>query len=251
MADLDLFLRQAPNGCGYVDRRVLVRWRAHIRYRGRTRFIRDRTRQGAARKLQAFKTERGIQAPGRIALVVEDFWRARITYHGRTHTFRARTQQEVARKLQAFKTEQRIPTHDFWARVKELPGRNGCWVWQGATTYQGYGTLGGVKKFFAHRVSYELTRGPIPPGMWVCHKCDNPPCVRPSHLFLGDRWANNDDMVKKGRHYEKVSWIAILLLRLLRDEGWSYDELGKEFGVNPGYANMLYTGYVPRCRHTG
>ncbi len=50
-----------------------------------------------------------------------------------------------------------------------------------------------------HRIAYELTYGPIPPGLLVCHRCDNPPCCRPDHLFLGDKRANALDCVAKGR----------------------------------------------------
>jgi hypothetical protein len=66
----------------------------------------------------------------------------------------------------------------------------------------GYGTLGGGKRgvsVYAHRMSYMLFIGEIPPGVCVLHRCDNPRCVKPTHLFLGTQADNNRDMKEKGR----------------------------------------------------
>jgi len=92
----------------------------------------------------------------------------------------------------------------FWAKVDKT---DSCWVWTGATLRRGYGQIRiPVKKAKqAHRLSWEIHNGPIPDGMLVCHKCDNPPCVNPAHLFLGTQSDNNKDCVRKGRHR---SWNA-------------------------------------------
>ena len=77
-----------------------------------------------------------------------------------------------------------------------------CWEWQHATNNIGYGMFRFDKNTMrtAHRVSYELFNGPIPAGMCVCHKCDNPICVNPKHLWAGTLKDNAQDMVAKGRH---------------------------------------------------
>lgn len=86
----------------------------------------------------------------------------------------------------------------FWKRVQK---GNGCWLFLGGNS-KGYGLIkdeGGRSKRASH-VSWELHFGPIPPETpWVLHACDNPPCVRPDHLFLGTPLDNTQDMDSKGR----------------------------------------------------
>lgn len=89
----------------------------------------------------------------------------------------------------------------FWKYANIPNNTQACWEWTGAKAQWGYGTInicGKVKK--AHRLSYELHKGPIPDGLCVCHSCDNTSCVNPSHLFLGSLADNNRDCYKKGRH---------------------------------------------------
>lgn len=87
----------------------------------------------------------------------------------------------------------------FWKKVQKT---DGCWLWTGSchTSKLPYGVIG-VKRTckLAHRVSYELAYGSIPDGMNVLHRCDNPKCVRPDHLFLGTQSENARDMTTKGR----------------------------------------------------
>lgn len=88
----------------------------------------------------------------------------------------------------------------FWQRVN-VRGKNECWEWTG-TRSNGYGSIrvsGKTRK--ATHVSWEIANGkPFPKGMLACHRCDNPPCVNPAHLFVGTLADNARDMVEKGRH---------------------------------------------------
>jgi len=89
----------------------------------------------------------------------------------------------------------------FWEKVQKS---DGCWIWKASVLDSGYGTInlyrGNRKTFYAHRIAWELTHGPIPDGLLVLHKCDVRSCVRPDHLRLGDQKDNAADMVRRGRH---------------------------------------------------
>jgi hypothetical protein len=77
---------------------------------------------------------------------------------------------------------------------------SGCWLWEGGVIESGYGQFTmNYRNMGAHRASWILHRGPIPPGTMVCHKCDTPSCVRPDHLFLGNSSTNMLDASAKGR----------------------------------------------------
>lgn len=86
----------------------------------------------------------------------------------------------------------------FWSKVTKS---DKCWIWAGYTNRDGYGRF---RKFdtlvSAHRMSWELTNGEIPATKHVLHRCDNPACVNPSHLFLGTHSDNMQDMYEKKRH---------------------------------------------------
>ena len=128
----------------------------------------------------------------------------------------------------------------FWAKVQKT---DGCWLWTGARkgseNYGFFYTEG--KQRYAHRVSWEMANGPIPAGMLVCHRCDNPPCVRPDHLFIGTVLDNNRDAIGKGRKryaigerhgQAKLNPEAVQEIRRLKTSGATYSQLSNQFGVH-------------------
>lgn len=134
----------------------------------------------------------------------------------------------------------------FWSKVDR--SGDGCWEWQACRTSNGYGhshTHTGMR--YSHRISYTLTCGPIPDGMHVLHRCDNPPCCNPAHLWLGTHDDNQADKVTKGRQAAGESvgtskltdhQVAEIRRRYVRGNRWrtcppgsSAADLAAEFGV--------------------
>ncbi len=105
-------------------------------------------------------------------------------------------------RIECFRLASRVPPETaFWSHVHKTET---CWLWYGSRNENGYGSLtirtGKTQKVFkAHRFSWMLANGPIPPGLWVLHDCDVKACVRPEHLHLGDRPANIAEAVARGR----------------------------------------------------
>ena len=92
----------------------------------------------------------------------------------------------------------------FWAKVDRSGGDLACWPWLASKRRNGYGQIGIRRegRLFvesAHRVAWELTHGPIPEGVSICHHCDNRPCCNPGHLFRGSQTDNMQDAAQKGR----------------------------------------------------
>jgi hypothetical protein len=131
----------------------------------------------------------------------------------------------------------------FMSKVDQRP--DGCWIWTAQRNAKGYGcfSINGRSRP-AHRVAFALFVRPIPAGMFVCHRCDNPSCVNPAHLFIGTAADNSADMVAKGRPRgarspligeshpaAKLSVRDIAIIRREAAEGTEFSELARRFGV--------------------
>ena len=126
----------------------------------------------------------------------------------------------------------------FWSKVKKT---DSCWLWQGSADRRGYGSvrIDHVTQK-AHRVSWSLAHGFIPPDLCVLHRCDTPACVNPDHLFLGTRADNSADMIAKGRARHRspngeqngASKLTAPDVVAIRASTISSRALAKQFGVS-------------------
>ena len=139
----------------------------------------------------------------------------------------------------------------FWSKVDRRGPihpklKTRCWVWTASTNDHGYGkvnarALTGEHPKRAHRVAWEISTGPIPPGKCVLHHCDNPACVRPLHLFIGTKKDNTDDMMikRRDRHlrgeahqFATISDAEIVEIRREVSTGVSMRSIARRRGVS-------------------
>jgi transposase len=144
----------------------------------------------------------------------------------------------VRRVLKTNNIKGRERTHntinDLWSKVDKLSDSKGCWIWNGSLNNKGYGQIRiSGTLYFSHRLAYLLMKGEIPEGMHLCHKCDNPKCCNPEHLFIGSRSDNMVDCIKKRRRPGiKLNPEKVREIRLLKSNGISCRELSVLFGVS-------------------
>lgn len=121
-----------------------------------------------------------------------------------------------------------------------VDGMTGCWNWTGSKRGN-YGSMrvGGAMQQ-VHRLSYEVHRGPIPGGICVCHRCDNPVCINPDHLFLGTHCDNMADKVSKSRQSSTLSVADVLEIRAA--SGVVLRALSERYGVSVPQISYIRSG---------
>lgn len=146
-------------------------------------------------------------------------------------------------------------TETFWSKVKKGHALE-CWPWTASQKGKGYGQFWkDGKPRRAHRIVWEMVRGPIPKGKQVLHRCDNRLCMNPSHLFLGNNAANAADMAKKNRH--GASKLSAEQVAEIIASSATNSELGRLYGVHRdtiwairvGHARWEMTGLRKARRH--
>jgi hypothetical protein len=144
----------------------------------------------------------------------------------------------------------------FWPRVDRSGGPDACWPWMGYREAFGHGRFWADGRHqLAHRVAWAFTNGPIAPDVALCHRCDNPPCCNPAHLFEGTRADNIADMVAKGRHRNgdirgernpnaKLTEAAVRQIRADRAAGALLREIAERHGITEGLVSMIARGLL-------
>lgn len=137
----------------------------------------------------------------------------------------------------------------FWEKVdKRAPDE--CWPWIAALQPNGYGRFAIRREVmrFAHRIAYELTYGTIPNGLHVLHRCDNPPCCNPGHLYAGTDADNHRDMRERRRtrygernHFARLTAQEVIVIRELRASGMTQQAIANRFGVGRSTIQSVVT----------
>ena len=151
----------------------------------------------------------------------------------------------------------KVILQDSFDEKWKLDKTTGCWMWTASINRDGYGQIGvNRKNTKAHRVSYELNKGPIPEGQCVCHTCDTPSCVNPDHLFLGTPSENVADMVEKGRLKDnsgrnnpasKLTEAKVLDIRARYAAGdTTQAAIARRFGINASSVGHIVTRHTWR-----
>lgn len=155
-----------------------------------------------------------------------------------------------------------VPLELEWSELRRFsskvlePNESGCSLWGGALDSKGYGLFATLRNQAdkAHRVAWRMVYGHIPPGMNINHRCDVPPCVEPTHLWLGTQAENMADMAAKGRSRigrhdgqkgednvtAKLSWERVRAIRQLREtQGLTLAQIAKRFKISISQASNI------------
>lgn len=142
--------------------------------------------------------------------------------------------------------------NNFYSKIFIPEDKNLCWIWKAGKTKKGYGRIRYKgKRYLSHRFSYIQKFGGIPEDICVCHRCDNPTCVNPNHLFLGTVQDNNKDRDLKGRQValsgekqgsSKLTSRQVLEIRKRRKNGEKLQDIADDYGITFSCVSVIARG---------
>ncbi len=149
-------------------------------------------------------------------------------------------------------TKEAAPVAENFERHIAYITESGCHLWTASLNNKGYGSFRLKKRTkLAHRVAWEQRNGPIPDGLYVCHKCDTPSCVNPDHMFLGTPADNMRDAANKGRipygeahHNAKLNDQNVRAIREMRSAGMTQSAIGARIGVSQTVVGDVLAGSI-------
>lgn len=145
----------------------------------------------------------------------------------------------------------------FWKKVNKT---DSCWLWTGTKTFGGYGRIRRSKGpnddrrgklMMATRFIYEQMNGPVSKNLFILHRCDNPPCVRPDHLFAGTKKENRQDSILKGRAAvlrgennprAKLNMDQVLAIRSAVRSGEAQKDIAPRYGISSSQVSKIVIG---------
>jgi len=143
------------------------------------------------------------------------------------------------------------PVDRLWSLIDRSGGPDACWPWMSCRERDGYGVTRwkGKRTQRVHRIVWEVTKGKIPKGKFVCHACDNPSCVNPKHLYLGTPKNNTEDLYARGspvafgpgedHPMAKLTENDVIEIRRLHATGIKSKDMEKRFGISQASVSLI------------
>lgn len=133
----------------------------------------------------------------------------------------------------------------FWSKVNCTGNASDCWLWTARSKQSGYGSFKVKRRMKrAHRFAWEITNGPIPEGLMVCHSCNAKACCNPTHLYLGTMQDNTRHAIRDGLFPKTMTREQRIEIRRLYASGMRQCDISRKLGIHSTNVNLLIHGKI-------